>query len=218
MSKSRGNIVDPDSMISKYGADTLRLFMLFAAPPETELEWDDRGLEGAFKFLNRVWRIQDNLKEISGPGLIKAMHKTIKKVTEDMEGFKFNTAIAGLMEFVNTIYQEGADKKVFANLVILLSPIAPHFCEELWQGMGNSESIFQASWPEYDSKQLVEETVSMVVQVNGRVRSKLDVAVNTPVEKIRESVLADDKLQPWISGKPIRNFIVVPNKLINIVV
>ena len=218
MSKSRGNIVDPDSMISKYGADTLRLFMLFAAPPETELEWDDRGLDGAFKFLNRVWRIQDNLKERSGPGLVKAMHKTIKKVSEDMEEFKFNTAIAGLMEFVNAIYQEGADKEAFSALVRLLSPIAPHFCEELWQGMGNSESIFRASWPEYDLKQLVEETVTMVVQVNGRVRSKLDTAVNTPSEQLKETVLADEKLQAWICGKPIRNFIVVPNKLINIVV
>jgi len=218
MSKSRGNIVDPDSMISKYGADTLRLFMLFAAPPETELEWDDRGLDGAFKFLNRVWRIQDNLKERSGPGLVKAMHKTIKKVSEDMEEFKFNTAIAGLMEFVNAIYQEGADKEAFSVLVRLLSPIAPHFCEELWQGMGNSESIFRASWPEYDLKQLVEETVTMVVQVNGRVRSKLDTAVNTTSEQLKETILADEKLQAWICGKPIRNFIVVPNKLINIVV
>ena len=218
MSKSRGNIVDPDSMIGKYGADTLRLFMLFAAPPETELEWDDRGLEGAFKFLNRVWRIRDNLKEKSGPGLVKAMHKAIKKVSEDMEEFKFNTAIAGLMEFVNAIYQEGADKEVFSTLVRLLSPIAPHFCEELWQGMGNAESVFRASWPAYDPKQLVEEIVSMVVQVNGRVRSKLDVVVNTPAEKLKETVLVDDKLQPWICGKPIRNFIVVPNKLINIVV
>jgi leucyl-tRNA synthetase len=218
MSKSRGNIVDPDSMIGKYGADTLRLFMLFAAPPETELEWDDRGLDGAFKFLNRVWRVQDNLKEKSGPVLIKAMHKTIKKVSADMDEFKFNTAIAGLMEFVNSIYQEGADKEVFSTLVRLLSPIAPHFCEELWQGMGNNESVFQASWPAYDPKQLVEETVTMVVQVNGRVRSKLDTAVNTPAEKIKEVVLSDDKLQAWICGKPIRNFIVVPNKLINIVV
>jgi len=218
MSKSRGNIVDPDSMIVKYGADTLRLFMLFAAPPETELEWDDRGLDGAFKFLNRVWRVQANLKEKSGPVLIKAMHKTIKKVSADMEEFKFNTAIAGLMEFVNSIYQEGADKEVFSTLVRLLSPIAPHFCEELWQGMGNSESVFQAPWPAYDPKQLVEETVTMVVQVNGRVRSKLDTAVNTPAEKIKEVVLADDKLQAWICGKPIRNFIIVPNKLINIVV
>ncbi|MCK9594358.1 MAG: leucine--tRNA ligase [Candidatus Omnitrophica bacterium] len=218
MSKSRGNIVDPDSMIGKYGADTLRLFMLFAAPPETELEWDDRGLDGAFKFLNRVWRIRDNLKEKSGPGLVKAMHKAIKKVSSDMEEFKFNTAIAGLMEFVNAIYQEGSDKESFSVLVRLLCPIAPHFCEELWQGMGNSESIFRASWPEYDPKQLVEETVTMVVQVNGRVRSKLDTAVNTPPEQLKEMVLADGKLQAWICGKPIRNFIVVPNKLINIVV
>ncbi len=218
MSKSKGNIVDPDSIIQKYGADTLRLFILFAAPPETELEWDDSGIEGAFRFLNRVWRIQENLKSSSGPELDKVLNKAVKKITEDIETFKFNTAIATLMELTNAIYQHGADKETFLKLIILLSPITPHFCEELWQVCGNKESVFKASWPKYDPKALIEDNATIIVQVNGKVRSRIDVPVNTAQEKLKEIVLTDDKLIPWFGGKPIKNFIVVPNKLINIVV
>ena len=218
MSKSRGNIVDPDSMIQKYGADTLRLFMLFAAPPETELEWDDRGLEGAFKFLNRVWRIQDNLKEKADPVMLRALHKAIKKISADVEEFKFNTAIASMMELVNVIYQSGADKEVYSKLIIMLSPIAPHFCEEIWQNLGNKESIFKASWPKFDPQMLVEDTVTIVVQVNGKVRSKLDVALNLSEAQLKEMCLADGKLKLWIGVNPLKKFIVVPNKIINIVV
>src|SRR3990167_3621338 len=144
MSKSRGNIVDPDEIIAKYGADTIRLFILFAAPPDTELEWEDRGIEVAFKFLNRVWRSRENLKEKSDPALIRLTNKAPKKVPADINEFKFNTAIAGMMELVNAIYQSGADKEVFSALILLLSPIAPHFCEELWQSLGNKESILKA--------------------------------------------------------------------------
>ena len=239
MSKSRGNIVDPDSMIKKYGADTLRLFILFAAPPETELEWDDRGIEGAFKFLNRVWRIQNNFpaknsggqagsrpitgkawreKDKAGPALIRAMHKTIKKVTEDIQDFKFNTAIASLMELVNTIYQSDTDKEVFSNLIIMLGPFVPHFSEEAWQMMGNQESIFKTPWPKYDPHMLVEETVTIVIQVNGKLRSKIDVPADISEDKLKELVLADAKLKPLIQNKPLKNFILVPKKLVNLVV
>jgi leucyl-tRNA synthetase len=217
MSKSKGNIVDPDSMIKKYGADSLRLFVLFAAPPETELEWDDRGLEGANKFLNRVWRIHENLKNKIDQEVLKCLHKTIKKVTADFAEFKFNTAIASLMELTNTIYQLGADKEVFSKLVIMLSPIAPHFAEELWQGLGNKESIFKAEWPAYDLKMLVEGNATIVIQVNGKVRSKIDVPVGIAEDKLKELALADEKLKQWLQDKPARNIIVVPNKLINIV-
>ncbi len=217
MSKSKGNIVDPDSMIKRYGADALRLFILFAAPPETELEWDDRGLEGAFKFLSRVWRIQENLKEIPDVSLVRFMHKTIKKVTEDFSEFKFNTAIASLMEFTNAIYQLGADREVFSRLVLMLSPIAPHFSEELWNILGNKGSIFRAQWPMYDPKMLIEESVTIVIQVNGKVRSKIDVSADMDDGKLKELVLADEKLKPWIQDKPAKNIIIIPNKLINIV-
>jgi len=218
MSKSRGNVVDPDSIISKYGADTLRLFILFAAPPETELEWDDRGIEGAFKFLNRVWRIQDNLKDKASPELIRVMHKTIKKVSEDVEEFKFNTAIASLMELTNVIYQQGADREVYSNLVKLISPVAPHFAEELWLTLGNKESIFKAEWPNFDPKMLVEDTVTIVIQVNGKVRSKLDIPTDLSEDKLRTFVLSDDKLKSWLEGKPVKKFIIVPKKLVNIVI
>jgi len=217
MSKSRGNIVDPDSIIKKYGADTLRLFILFAAPPETELEWDDRGIEGAFKFLNRVWRIQENLKEKSNPSLDRILHKTIKKVTEDIESFKFNTAIAALMELVNAVYQSGADKKVFLNLVIMLSPFVPHFSEELWQRLGNKESIFIQEWPEYDPGILIEKNIVIVIQVNGKVRSKIEVPADISEDKLKKLVLTDEKLKPWIQNKPVKKFIIVPKKLVNIV-
>lgn len=218
MSKSKGNTVDPDSMIKNYGADALRLFILFAAPPETELEWDERGLEGANKFLNRVWRIHENLKTKAEDVIIKNLHKTIKKVSEDFSAFKFNTAIASLMELTNAIYQHGADKDIFSKLVILLSPIAPHFAEELWQILGNKESIFKASWPKYDAGLLVEENIELVIQVNGKVRSKIEVPLDISESSLKELVLKDEKLIPWLGNKPPKKFIVVPQKLINIVI
>jgi len=218
MSKSRGNIVDPDSMIKNYGADALRLFILFAAPPETELEWDQRGLEGAFKFLNRVWRIQENLKAKADGEVLKSLHKTIKKVSIDFGEFKFNTAIASFMELTNVIYQHGADKDVFSKLVIMLSPIVPHFAEELWQILGNPESIFKARWPQYDAGLLVEENVELVIQINGKVRSKIEVPRDISEDKLKALVQKDEKLILWLDGKTPKKIIVVPQKLINIVI
>jgi len=218
MSKSKGNIVDPDSMIKHYGADALRLFILFAAPPETELEWDERGLEGAFKFLNRVWRIQENLKAKAEQEVLKSLHKTIKKVSLDFSEFKFNTAIASFMELTNTIYQYGADKNVFSNLVIMISPIVPHFAEELWQILGNKESIFKSSWPQYDAGLLVEENVELVIQVNGKVRSKIKVPRDISEGKLKELAQKDEKLIPWLDGKTPKKIIIIPQKLVNIVI
>jgi leucyl-tRNA synthetase len=221
MSKSRGNVIDPDSIIKKYGADTLRLFILFAAPAQTELEWDERGAEGAAKFLNRIWRLfhvaegKEQGEDLSK--VRKKMHQTIKEVSGDFEDFKFNTAIARLMELVNMIYQSGSDKEILSNLVLLLSPITPHLCEELWQGLGNKESITKTKWPEHDPGMLVEESLTIIIQVNGKVRSKIDVASDIPQDKLKELILSDEKLKPWIQGRPIKSFIVVPNKLVNIV-
>jgi len=218
MSKSRGNIVDPDSMIKNYGADALRLFILFAAPPETELEWDERGLEGAFKFLNRVWRIQENLKDKADSEVLKSLHKTIKKVSADFSEFKFNTAIASFMELTNVIYQHGADKDVFSKLIIMLSPIVPHFAEELWQILGNQESILKASWPKYDPGLLVQEKVELVIQVNGKVRSKIEVPRDISEDQLKELAQKDEKLIPWLDGKTPKKIIIIPQKLINIVI
>ncbi len=218
MSKSKGNIVDPDSIIKNYGADALRLFILFAAPPETELEWEERGLEGAFKFLNRVWRIQENLKKNVDPQVLKVLHKTIRKVSTDFSEFKFNTALASLMELTNVIYQLGADKQVFSNLIIMLAPIAPHFCEEIWEILGNKESIFKAGWPRFDPKLLVEENVELVIQVNGKVRSKIQVPTDISEDKLKELVQKDEKLIPWLEGKLPKKIIIIPQKLVNIVI
>ena len=218
MSKSKGNTVDPDAIVAKYGADTLRLFILFAAPPENELEWDQQGIEGAFRFLNRIWRIQENLIQKANPALVRIMHKTIKKVSEDIRDFKFNTAIAALMEFVNAIYQLGADKETFSKLILMLAPVAPHFCEELWQRLGNKESIFKASWPEYDPELLVEEKFTIVIQVNGKVRTKIEVPADIQDDKLKELVLGDEKVKSWLQNKPVKNCIIVPHKLVNIVV
>ena len=217
MSKSKGNTVDPDLIIQRYGADSMRLFILFAAPPETELEWDDRGIEGASRFINRVWRIQDNLKPAAESEMLKAMHRAVKKVTEDMESFKFNTAIASMMEFVNAIYQYGADRKVYSTFIQLLSPIAPHMCEELWQILGNPGALARAAWPVFDPSMLVEDRVTYAVQINGKVRSRLEIAAAAGEKELRAAVLSDEKLKPWVEGKEIKKFIVVPGKLVNIV-
>lgn len=218
MSKSRGNIVDPDTMISRYGADTLRLFILFAAPPEAELEWDDRGMEGAWRFLNRVWRVAENLVDQADAGLVKAQHRAVKRVTEDIAAFKFNTALAALMEFTNAIYQSPADTEVFSTLVRLIAPFAPHAAEELWHNLGNRESVFKAAWPAYDPGMLVETTVEIVVQVNGKVRSKLEVPVTMPEEELKKLAQQDQKVIASIGSAPVRKVIVIPRKLVNIVV
>ncbi len=218
MSKSKGNIVDPDAIIQKYGADTLRLFILFAAPPETELEWDERGIEGAFKFLNRVWRIRDNLQDKADPAVYKKLHKTIKKVTEDLEAFKFNTAIASMMELVNVIYQSGADKQVYETLILLLCPIAGHFAEELWQALGNSGSACKARWPIFDPDLVADEVVTIVIQVNGKVRAKLEVSADINDADLKALALADEKVASWVKGSPPKSVIVVPRKLVNIVI
>ena len=218
MSKSRGNIVNPDEIIQKYGADTLRLFILFAAPPETELEWDDRGIEGALKFLNRIWRIQDGLKEKAEPQLIRMLHKTIKKVTEDIESFKFNTAIASMMELVNAVYQIGIDKESWAKLLILLSPIVPHLACELWQRLGNNESIAVAKWPEYEPGLLIEENITIVIQVNGRFRSSISVHKDISLDELKTRCLNDEAIKKWLKDSPVKKLIVVPGKLVNIVI
>jgi leucyl-tRNA synthetase len=248
MSKSKGNVIDPDDMIKKYGADTTRLFMLFASPPERELEWSDQGIDGSFRFLNRLWRIiVDNMAIIdrgrgragnSGSGLSerairlrRKTHQTIRKVTEDIEErFHFNTAIAAVMELVNEMYTfigEGkdvtpADAAVFTdasmNAVLLLSPGVPHIAEELWEALGHAPSIVRAPWPTWDEELAREDEITIVVQVNGKVRGRLLVSADTGDEEIRRLALADEKVKGFIGTKDIKNVVVVPRKLVNIVV
>jgi len=230
MSKSRGNVVDPDSIIKKHGADTLRLYILFAAPPEVEMEWSERGIEGAFRFLNRVFRLLDYAARSTPQvapsnadivtSLQKKMHLTIKKVSENLESFKFNTAISAIMELVNEIYQnlDTNITEAVKGVILLVSPFVPHLAEEMWQRLGNKESILKAEWPKYEERFLEEEAITIVVQVNGKLRSKIEVPVGINEEKLKELVLADEKLKLWIKDSPIKNFIIVPKKIANIVI
>lgn len=243
MSKSKGNIVSPEDIVAKYGADTARLFILFAAPPERDLEWNDQAVEGCYRFLNRVWRLVEGFVREYGaephatidPAVLGASekdlrrltHNTIKRVTDDAGSrFNFNTAISAIMELVNGIYQyrekeQGKNIAVLTeaidNLVLLLAPFTPHIAEELWQGLGHTDSVHQQKWPEYDSKAMVQEEVTVVVQINGKMRDKLNLAVDMPQAEVEIAVLALPKIAEQIQGKAIKKIVVIPNKLVNIV-
>lgn len=245
MSKSKGNVVDPNYLVEKYGADTSRLFTLFAAPPEKDLDWSDKGVEGAYRFLNRVWSIVyknlQMLKEVKigrdsidvsvlsedGLRLFRKTHQTIKKVTLDIErDFHFNTAIASLMELVNelSVFKTEAkeDKEVFRfsveNLLILLFPFSPHISEELWEAIGNKPSLLQQRWPAWDESVATEDYVELVIQVNGKLRSKMMIPKDTSDDEIKRIALEDKKISGIVSGKKIKKMIVIKGKLINIVI
>ncbi|HMN01411.1 MAG TPA: leucine--tRNA ligase [Geobacter anodireducens] len=242
MSKSKGNVVDPDALIERYGADTARLFTLFASPPEKDLDWSDQGVEGSFRFLNRVWRLVFEVLPFIGSAvkpdpaslgdgardLRRTVHKTIRKVTDDLdERFHFNTAISAVMELVNAIQSfepknapENAPvlREAVESVVQLLAPFVPHVAEELWESLGHQGGVEAAGWPSYDPDATVEEELLIVVQVNGKLRGKVTVAVGAGEEQVKAAAFADDKVKPWLDGKQIRKAIYVPGKLLNIVV
>lgn len=226
MSKSKGNVVDPDEMIKKYGADTVRIFSLFAAPPEKDLEWSDQGIEGSNRFVLRVWRLVRQWIDAGMPDckasdeLQRWRHKTIKRLTDQVEGYHLNTAIAGIMEYVNYLYGIGVGnitRDAIEALLIVLSPFAPHVVEELWKDIGHGESILKTKWPTYDPALIQEETVLVVVQVNGKLRDRLEVPVDADEETVKEAGLASDKVKPHVDGKTIRKVIYVPGRILNIV-
>ena len=247
MSKSKNNGVDPEVMIKKYGADTTRLFIIFTAPPEKELEWNENGLAGAARFLNRVWRVVlENVEMIKDEkidysklskedkALVRKLHQTIKRVTEAIEdNYHFNTSIAGNMELINDVYdfrnnvlgtekESTESQKVFGevlrNIVIMLSPFVPHFCDELWEAMGEEGFLFNASWPEYDEKLTVADEITMAIQVNGKVRGSISVERTASKEDIEKMALAVENVQKHTEGKTVAKVIVVPGKIVNIVV
>lgn len=243
MSKSKGNVVSPEEIISKYGADTARLFILFAAPPERDLEWSDQGVEGAFRFLNRVWRFvhtyADKLSsapsldtsKLSSPDkdLRRLTHYTIKKVTDDIgQRFNFNTAISAVMELVNGLYQYkekpeqeqnlAVVKEAIDSLVILLAPFAPHITEELWVETGHQSSVHQQAWPTVDPEALVEDEVMVVVQINGKVRDRVQIPATWTKEEMEKELMATEKIQSLIAERQVVKVVAVPKKLINIVV
>ena len=239
MSKSVGNVVSPEEIVGKYGADTARLFILFAAPPEKDLEWSDQGVEGSYRFLKRVWNIVGKYEDIQTEekgklssdefALRRKLHQTIKKVTEDLDGkFAFNTAISAIMELVNDMYRfiEAHDTieaslsgELVRNLLILLAPFVPHMTEELWQSAGQKEeSIHLAAWPACDESALVVDEVELAVQVNGKVRATISVPVAMAREEIGEKAQALPEIQKFTEGKTIVKVIVVPKRIVNIVV
>lgn len=241
MSKSKGNVVSPEEIINKYGADTARLFILFASPPERDLEWSDQGVEGSYRFLRRVWRLvysyindmaahQDKKEQELAPedkDLLRLLHQTIKKVTEDIElRFNFNTAISSIMELVNGLYHYkekenpnyGLYKEAVENLTVLLAPFTPHLCDELWSALGHEKSVHSQPWPVYKEEALAADEVEVVLQINGKVRDRLTVPAQLKPKELEEVVLAMDKAKAAIAGKELVKVITVPGKLVNIVV
>ena len=226
MSKSRGNVVNPDDVVETYGADTLRMYEMFMGPLDASIAWSENGLEGSRKFLDRVWRLivdennkmRDRITTLNDGKLDKVYHQTVKKVTEDYENLHFNTAISQLMVFINEAYKVDAlPYEYIEGFVQLLAPIAPHMGEELWAILGNDGGISYAPWPTYDEAALVEDEVEVVFQVNGKVRAKSNVPRDLGKDELEKVALANETVQEYIEGKTVRKIIVVPNKLVNIV-
>ena len=240
MSKSKGNVIDPEDMIARYGADATRLFTLFAAPPEKDMDWSDQGIEGTYRFLTRLWRLAMDIKTMEGtsevtqvPASVEAImrktHQTIRKVTEDIDKrFRFNTAIAAMMELINDLYkakevatetQEAAVLKYsIEHLIIMLSPFVPHIADELWETIGLSGRLFEHPWPEFDPNWTQDSNVTIAVQVNGKLRGTIEMPKDTPQAEVETAAYSDTNVKRFIEGVSIRKVIYVPNKIINIIV
>jgi leucyl-tRNA synthetase len=243
MSKSKKNVVSPDDMIRVYGADTTRLFSLFAAPPEKDLEWSEEGIEGCHRFLNRIWRLLElRAGEIragapadaggaAGPWLElrRRTHRTVKKVTDDVERLHFNTAISAVMELVNQLYQRegsaagtpgdrGALREAIEALLLLLQPFTPHFAAELWERIGGAGEVRSASWPAFDPALLREESVEVGVQVNGKVRGRVTVPAGAGEDEVRRAAFEDPRVREWVGRGEVRKVVYIPGRLLNVVV
>ena len=242
MSKSKGNVVSPEEIIGQYGADTARLFIMFAAPVERDLDWSDEGVAGAYRFLNRVWRILDIFQDKIKAGsdsydvsvltkeeqeLRHVLHVTIKKVTEDIrDRYMFNTAISSIMELVNAFYGFQNDKNINGDLVRevavalikMLAPFAPHITEELWSTLINEESVHQQKWPVWDEAATKTAEVQVVLQINGKVRDKIMLASGISKDEMEKAAMAQPRVQELTAGKTVVKMICVPDKLVNIVV
>ncbi len=234
MSKSKGNVVDPDEMVAKYGADTCRLFTLFAAPPERDREWDEKSIEGVFRFVSRVYRFVTRNADAPSEGepneagrkALRKLHQTLDKITRDFDNrWHFNTSIAALMELMNELTAQEAAmpgavrRDVSEKLCLMMAPFAPFAAQEMWsEELGRSGPVFRVPWPTYDPDLAREDGAEVPVQVNGKLRSKVIVPFDTSKEDLERIALADAKVRPWVEGKAISKVVVVPGKLVNIVV
>jgi len=226
MSKRWGNVVSPDDMIDRYGADAMRIYEMFLGPLEAMKPWSTSGVEGITRFLDRVWRVfvtDEGALTVTDaaapPELERLLHRTIRKVTDDLEALKFNTAVSQMMVFVNELMKQPARPRALLEpFVLLLSPYAPHLGEELWSRLGHRESLAYAPWPAYDPALCVEDTVTVVVQVNGKMRATLDLPRGAGQEAVQEAALADDRVKRHVNGARVRKAIFVRDKLLNLVV
>ena len=226
MSKSKGNVVNPDDIVASHGADTLRLYEMFMGPLDAAIAWSENGLDGSRRFLDRVWRLfinedgslSNKIVENNDNSLDKVYNQTVKKVTEDFDTLNFNTAISQLMVFINDCYKANHIYKPYVEgFVKMLAPIAPHISEELWQRLGNQETITYQPWPTYNESLLVDDEIEIVVQVNGKVRAKINIPKDLSKEDMQELALQNENVKLSIEGKEIKKVIAVPQKLVNIV-
>lgn len=233
MSKSLGNIVNPDELVSKFGADSVRMYYMFLGPFEAMKPLDSKGIVGVHRFLNRVWRLAVGEDGVTNLSLIKdekdfsdrkalerVLHQTIKKVGEDIEALRFNTAVSSLMILLNAIESEtdGVSRIAFESLIKLISPFAPHISEELWQRLGNKDSIPNSQWPAFDESKTIDESITLILQVNGKLRDKLDVPRGLSKDDLERFARESANVKKHTEGKEIRKVIVVPDKLVNVVV
>jgi leucyl-tRNA synthetase len=226
MSKSKFNTVNPDDLVNKYGADTFRMYEMFLGPVEQSKPWDTKGIEGVHRFLRKLWRLfYDELKgkvwndEKATAAELKVLHKTIKKIEEDTERFSFNTAVAAFMVCVNELNDLKCNKKeILQQLVVLLTPYAPHISEELWNALGNSGSILDAPYPKFEEKYVVESAKEYPVSINGKLRTTINIALDAEQAEVEKLVLANEVVQKWVEGKPLKKFIFVKGKMVNVVV
>jgi leucyl-tRNA synthetase len=244
MSKSRGNVVDPDEMIKNYGADALRLFILLAAPPEKEFAWSEDGIEGSYRFICRVWQTFGESRDVFDKSdaseaaqdragytrLQKKMHQTIKKVSEDIEKrFHLNTAISSIMEFTNTLRKEKDHLKSSAagralvrqaleNLVLVLAPFTPHVCEEMWARTGHHDLVYSAPWPSFDPALAEEERATIVVEINGKIRDRFEADLGLSEDEMKAIALGLPRIQAFIGSQPVKKVVCIKNKIVNIVI
>jgi leucyl-tRNA synthetase len=231
MSKARGNVINPEVVIDEYGADSMRLYEMFMGPLEAVKPWSMRGVEGVFRFLNRLWRLfvddraenmelSANVKDVpASKETLRKLHLTIQKVTEGLDAMRFNTAISAMMELSNHLTREEVrSKAVLETFVLLVSPFAPHMGEELWRLLGHSQTLAYEPWPSFDPALTKADEVEVPVQINGKLRSKVTVAASVNEATLRETALADPRICELIAGKQVRKVIVVPGKLVNVVV